>query len=700
MKHNKYRQYPVVEKFNREWPNNTITKAPVYCSVDLRDGNQALVNPLGIEQKVEYFKVLADMGFKHIEVSYPSASDTDFNFTRKLIEEDMVPDDVYIQVLIPARAELIDKSVEAMRGVKKGIFHLYNPTAEFQRKVVFKKSDDEIIAMAVESMKRLMEKTKDFEGEVVYEYTPESFSQTDLEFAVKICNEVINVVEPTPQKKLIINLPNTLEACMPNIYADRVEWMCKNFINRESLIVSVHPHNDRGTSVASAEMAVLAGADRVEGTLFGNGERAGNLDLVNFAFNIYSQCIDPKLNLEHIDEVKEFFENITEIKTHIRHPYVGDMIFTAFSGGHQDAIKKGFDFYDKTDKQQWNVPYLPIDPKDIKRDYDKVVRINSQSGKGGADFIIAQFFGEKMSKDEAKKFGKTVKEASDKKGVELSKDEIIDLYKVFKGKEEKTVKYQWDPKEYEKHSTGQQIWARELIDKLGLKGDEHILDIGCGDGKVTAEIASYLKEGFVKGVDSSCDMIQLSKAKFPKEKYPNISFEQRDARDLTFEDEFDIVFSNAALHWIKDHRPVIKGVYRSLKKGGRILLQMGGEGNAKGILSLLDQLMVDAEYKEYFKDFDFPYGFLGIDEYKKLLEENNFTVKRVELIPKDMVHKDIEALKGWIRTTWLPYTSRIPKEKREKFIRTVCDAYIKKVPLDREGRVHLDMVRLEVEAYK
>jgi len=429
MLHKKYRQYPIVKDFKREWPNNAINHAPIYCSVDLRDGNQALINPLNIEQKLKYFQVLVGMGFKHIEVSYPSASDTDFNFTRKLIEEDLVPDDVYVQVLIPARKELIDRSVEAMRGVKKGIFHLYNPTSEFQREVVFKKSDQQIIDMAVESMKHLMEKTKDFDGEVFYEYTPESFSQTDLEFAVKICNEVIKTVQPTPNKKLIINLPNTLEACMPNIYADRVEWMCKRLRSRESLIVSVHPHNDRGTSVASAEMAVLAGANRVEGTLFGNGERAGNLDLVNFAFNIYSQGIDPKLDLEHIDEVKDFFENITQIQTHSRHPYVGDMIFTAFSGGHQDAIKKGFDHYKQTDKKVWGVPYLPIDPKDIKRGYEKVVRINSQSGKGGADFIISEFFGKKMSKEEARKFGKIVKSESDKKAKELTSEEIIALYK-------------------------------------------------------------------------------------------------------------------------------------------------------------------------------------------------------------------------------------------------------------------------------
>jgi 2-isopropylmalate synthase len=430
MSFKKYRQYPIVENMNRRWPNNTISKAPIYCSVDLRDGNQALVNPLTVKQKIEYFNQLVKMGFKNIEVSYPSASDTDFNFTRKLIEENLVPDDVFIQVLIPAKKEWIKKSVEAMIGVKKGIFHLYNPTNEFQKKVVFQKSDEEIIVMAVEGMKYLKELTKDFEGEIIYEYTPESFSQTNLDFAVKICNEVIKVVNPSTKNKMIINLPNTLEACTPNIYADRIEWMCNNLNNRESLIVSVHPHNDRGTAIASAEMAILAGANRVEGTLFGNGERAGNLDLITFAFNIYSQGINPDLNLTFIDEVKDFFEKTTNIKTHIRHPYVGEMIFTAFSGGHQDAIKKGMDFYRIENCKEWNVPYLLIDPKDINRDYEKVIRINSQSGKGGVSFIISEFFGVKMTKEEEIEFGKVIKKVSDEKKQELTQKEIIELYKI------------------------------------------------------------------------------------------------------------------------------------------------------------------------------------------------------------------------------------------------------------------------------
>ena len=430
MSFEKYEKYPIVENFKREWTDKQITQAPIYCSVDLRDGNQALINPLTIEQKLEYFKVLVKMGFKQIEVSYPSASDTDFNFTRKLIEEDLVPLDVAIQVLIPAKKEWIKKSVEAMSGVKNGIFHLYNPTNEFQRRVVFQKSDDEIVNMAVESMKYLIELTKDFDGNVTYQYSAESFSQTDLTFALKICNAVIDVVKPTVEKKMIINLPNTLEACIANVYADRIEWMCKHLKNRQSLIISVHPHNDRGTSVASAELAILAGANKVEGTLFGNGERAGNLDIVNLAFNIYSQGINPKLDLSFIDEVKKMYEEKTNLKVHPRHPFVGDMIFTAFSGGHQDAIKKGIDYYRHTNSKKWNVPYLPIDPKDINRDYEKVIRVNSQSGKGGASFIISEFLGVELNKDEAIKFGHIIKEESDRLKRELKKEEIIELYKI------------------------------------------------------------------------------------------------------------------------------------------------------------------------------------------------------------------------------------------------------------------------------
>jgi 2-isopropylmalate synthase len=678
MKHNKYRQYPTVKNIDRQWVNNTITKAPIYCSVDLRDGNQALVNPLNIEEKLEYFNTLVGMGFKQIEVSYPSASDTDFNFTRKLIEENIAPDDVYLQVLIPAREELIDKSIEAMRGVKKGIFHLYNPTSEFQKEVVFQKSDDEIIEMAAKSMKHLIKKTKNFEGEVIYEYTPESFSQTDLEFAVKICNEVIKVVNPTPQKKMIINLPNTLEACMPNVYADRIEWMCKNFIDRESLIVSVHPHNDRGTAVASSEMAILAGANRVEGTLFGNGERAGNLDLVNFAFNIYSQGIDPKLDLEHIDKVKEFFENITNIKTHIRQPYIGDMIFTAFSGGHQDAIKKGFDFYDKSDKTKWSVPYLPIDPKDIKRGYEKVVRINSQSGKGGADFIVSHFFGEKMSKDEARKFGKIVKAESDKKGQELSKEEIIELYKSSKEVNS------WDADNYKKNASFVSDLAMPVVDLLAPKSGEYILDIGCGEGTLAHEIQKIGAN--VKGIDLSSDMIRKAQDRGIDASIINIL-------DLSFEKEFDAVFSNAVLHWIKDSETAIKNVNKSLKNNGRFIAEFGGYGNAKNIIDAMKEVFGN---NLDFGEFNNPWYFPSVTEYKELLEKNGFNVEYIEIIPRPT---PIKSMINWLDIFANGVIEHLNDEQKRRFKEDVVRILKPKLYTKQNGWV-LDYQRLRVKAVK
>jgi len=678
MSFKKYRQYSIVKNIDRQWVNSTITKAPIYCSVDLRDGNQALVNPLNIAQKVEYFNTLVSMGFKHIEVSYPSASQTDFDFTRKLIDDDMVPDDVYLQVLIPARDELIDRSVEALKGVKKAIFHLYNPTSNIQRKMVFNKSDDEIIAMAVAGMKRLKEATKDFEGEVIYEYTPESFSQTDLEFAVKICNEVIKVVKPTVERKMIINLPNTLEACTPNIYADRIEWMCKSFINREAVIVSVHPHNDRGTAVASAEMAILAGADRVEGTLFGNGERAGNLDLVTFAFNIYSQGIDPKLNLSHIDEVKEFCENITNIKTHIRHPYIGDMIFTAFSGGHQDAIKKGFDVYNQSDKKDWIVPYLPIDPKDINRNYDKVVRINSQSGKGGAAFIIAEFFGEDLTKQKAHQFGKIVKKASDKKGKELTKEEIINLYTQTKEVNS------WDAQKYKNHASFVSDLAMPVVDLLAPTKDDYILDMGCGEGTLAVEMKR--RGAKIKAVDLSSDMVQKAKAK-------GIDASVMSITDMSFENQFDGVFSNAVLHWIKDSQSAIKNVNKALKRGGRFVAEFGGDTNAKNIVDAMKEVF---EKNPDFGVFDNPWYFPTLKEYKEILETNGFKVEYIELIPRPT---PIDDMVNWLDIFANGIVEHLSDAQKVRFKKEVITILTPKLYNDKNGWI-LDYVRLRVKAVK
>ncbi|MCD4758332.1 MAG: 2-isopropylmalate synthase [Arcobacteraceae bacterium] len=678
MSFKKYRQYPIVKNIVRQWPNNSITKAPIYCSVDLRDGNQALINPLSVEQKLEYFHYLVKMGFKHIEVSYPSASDTDFEFTRKIIEEDLVPDDVFIQVLIPARKELIQKSVKALRGTKKAIFHLYNPTNEFQRKVVFQKTDNQIIAMAVEGMQELKRLTADFEGEVMYEYTPESFSQTDLEFASQICNAVIDIVEPTQQNKMIINLPNTLEACMPNVYADRIEWMCANLNKRENILVSVHPHNDRGTAVASAEMAIIAGADRVEGTLFGNGERAGNLDLVTLAFNIYSQGIDPQIKLAFIDEVKEFIEKTTQIKTHIRHPYVGDMIFTAFSGGHQDAIKKGFDFYNKSDKKHWNVPYLPIDPKDIKRDYDKVVRINSQSGKSGVAFIISEFLGIDMPKDEAIKFGKIVKEESDKKGKELGKEEIINLYNKIKETNS------WDPNRYKKHASFVSDLAMPVVELLNPQENENILDLGCGEGTLALEIKKSGAD--VIGVDLSKNMVEKTKTK-------GIDAFVMSATSLDFENQFDAIFSNAVLHWVKDSEIAIQKINKALKKDARFVAEFGGYGNIQNLMIAMEKVFNN---NPSWGEFNSPWIFPKDTEYKELLEKNGFKVDYIELIQRPT---QIDDITNWLDVFANGITENLSAEEKIKFKEEVTKL-LKPIQYNEKDGWSADYVRLRVKAVK
>jgi 2-isopropylmalate synthase len=678
MNHTKYKPYPIVKNLSREWPNRQITHAPIYCSVDLRDGNQALQNPLGVEQKIEYFKTLVGMGFKHIEISYPSASDTDFEFTRRIIEESIAPKDVWLQVLIPARRELIERSVEAMRGAKRAIFHLYNPTSEFQRKNVFAKSDEEIIAMAVDGAMALKELTADFEGEVMFEYTPESFSQTDLEFATRICNAVIDEIKPTKERKMIINLANTMEACTPNIYADRVEWMCKNLKDRKNLIVSVHPHNDRGTAVASAEMAILAGADRVEGTLFGNGERAGNVDLVTLAFNIYSQGIDPRLSLSHIDEVKEFVERITGIDTHIRHPYAGEMIFTAFSGGHQDAIKKGLDKHRADNGVHWEVPYLPIDPKDIKRGYEKVVRINSQSGKGGAAFIIKEALGVEMSKEEQIGFGKTVKKASDAAKKELDKDEVIKLYASFKESNS------WNPDIYKAHASFVSDLAMPVVDLLAPKEREYILDLGCGDGTLALEIQK--RGAIVKGVDMSANMVEKAKAK-------GIDANIADIMQLSFEDEFDGVFSNAVLHWIKQSDQAVKNIHKALKQGGRFVAEFGGYKNAENIV---DAMQKSFEDNPDFGKFNNPWYFPSDAEYKSLLEENGFDVEYIGLIPRPTRMDDMN---NWLDIFANGITSSLTNEQKEVFKQEVCTILKPKLFSTQDGW-HLDYVRLRLRAIK
>ena len=424
----KYKPYPLVPLSHREWASNIITQAPIWVSTDLRDGNQALVEPMNASKKLAYFQKLVEMGFKEIEIAYPSASQTDFDFCRALIEQKLIPEDVRISVLTPSIEKHIKKTFQAIKGAKRVTIHLYNPTADNQRKIVFNKSKEEIITLALEGTRIIKEEAEKFKGDVMFQYSPESFSQTELEFARDVVNAVIIEWMPTKNAPMVINLPNTLEACTPNIYADRIEWMSKQMLERDAVILSVHPHNDRGCAVASAEMAILAGAQRVEGTLLGNGERAGNVDLVTLAFNLYSQGIDPMLDIYNIDAILQEIITLTHSSISPRHPYVGSMIYTAFSGTHQDAIKKGLEYQKVALDGYWHVPYLVIDPKDIKRDYKDVVRINSQSGKSGVAYVLKEFYGIETTKTQQVEIANEIQILSEKYHMEISAQTILGVY--------------------------------------------------------------------------------------------------------------------------------------------------------------------------------------------------------------------------------------------------------------------------------
>ncbi|WP_041710978.1 2-isopropylmalate synthase [Clostridium pasteurianum] len=430
MSYSKYKKYPSVDLKNRQWPDNQIEKAPRWCSVDLRDGNQALPVPMNVEEKLRMYKLLIDLGFKEIEVGFPAASNTEYTFLRKLIEDNLIPEDVTVQVLTQSREHLIKKTFEALKGAKNAIVHLYNSTSVLQRKVVFNKSKAEIIDIAVNGAKLLNEyKEKYPETNFSFEYSPESFTGTELDYALEICEAVVDVWKPTAENKVIINLPSTVEMATPNVYADQIEWICKHIKNRENIIISLHTHNDRGTCTASSELGLLAGADRIEGTLFGNGERTGNLDIVTMAMNMYSQGIDPKLDFSNIYNTVKIYEECTNMNVHERHPYAGKLVYTAFSGSHQDAIRKGLKALEEENNSYWEVPYLAIDPHDLGREYEEIIRINSQSGKGGTAYIMESDFGFILPKEMHKEFGSIVKEKSDTSGTELSADQIFELFK-------------------------------------------------------------------------------------------------------------------------------------------------------------------------------------------------------------------------------------------------------------------------------
>lgn len=429
----KYIPFQPISLPDRQWPDKVITEAPVWCSVDMRDGNQALIDPMNLEEKLLYFQTLVDIGFKEIEIGFPSASETEYEILRTLIERDLIPDDVTIQVLVQARAHLIHKTFEAIKGAKNVIVHFYNSTSTLQRKVVFRTDMQGVIDIAVEGAKLIKELTdaevRESGANIRYEYSPESFSGTEIENSVLICEKVMEVLGSTPENKLILNLPNTVEMSTPNCYADQIEYFCRHLKNRESAIISLHPHNDRGTATAATELGLMAGAERVEGTLFGNGERTGNADVMVVAMNLYSQGVDPRLDFSNMHEIRDVFEKCTKMKVHERHPYAGDLVFTAFSGSHQDAIKKGVEYMAHSKSGCWEVPYLPIDPADVGREYEPIIRINSQSGKGGAAFIMQQNFGYELPKAMHPEFGAMVKAACDEAGRELQPDEIFSIFR-------------------------------------------------------------------------------------------------------------------------------------------------------------------------------------------------------------------------------------------------------------------------------
>lgn len=484
MAFDKYRRYPKVNLKDRKWPDNQIEKAPIWCSVDLRDGNQSLPTPMNVDEKVEMYKMLVDMGFREIEVGFPSASNTEYAFLRRLIEDNLAKD-VTLQVLTQSRDELIAKTFESLKGAKKAIVHLYNSTSVLQRKVVFKKSKEEITEIAVHGAKLLNEyKEKYPETDFTFEYSPESFTGTELDYALEICEAVLDVWKPTPEHKAIINLPGTVEMATPNVYADQIEWFLKNLKHRDSVILSLHTHNDRGTCTAASELGLLAGADRIEGTLFGNGERTGNLDIVVMAMNMFSQGIDPELDFTNMPHIVDVYEECTKMSVHERHPYAGDLVFTAFSGSHQDAINKGLKAMKETNNPYWEVPYIAIDPHDIGREYEEIIRINSQSGKGGMAYIMETDFGFILPKAMQIEFGKVVKNTSDSLGEELKPEQIYELFK----KEYLDRKQPYALKNYEITSIQNADTDENTVAikaRVSINGTEKIID-GVGNGPIDA----------------------------------------------------------------------------------------------------------------------------------------------------------------------------------------------------------------------
>ena len=473
----KYSAYKPVDLVNREWPSNTIKKAPIWCSVDLRDGNQALIEPMGSERKNRMFSLLCKLGFKEIEVGFPSASKTDYDFVRDLIENKKIPSDVNIQVLTQAREELIIKTFQSLKGASKGIIHFYNSTSTLQRKVVFNQDKDgvkKIATDAAELIKKLALENSNTEW--TFEYSPESFTGTELEYAREVCDDVVEILKPVSKNKIIINLPATVEMSTPNIYGDQIEWMSKNLKNRNDICLSLHPHNDRGTAVAASEFGIMAGADRVEGTLFGNGERTGNVDIVTIALNMLTQGVEPNLDFSNINSVMREVEYCNQLPVHPRHPYAGDLVFTAFSGSHQDAIKKGFQAIKKSNDPKWEVPYLPIDPADLGRNYEAVVRINSQSGKGGVAFLLEKDHGVSLPRRLQISLSQRIQKLADDTGKEISSSQIWDIF-------EKKYLRPINNYSYIKHSSSSKDDLHKLELTMNMNNEETTIQ-GSGNGPI------------------------------------------------------------------------------------------------------------------------------------------------------------------------------------------------------------------------
>lgn len=476
----KYQPYPQIDLKDRSWPGKRIEKAPIWCSVDLRDGNQALIDPMGHDRKARMFQLLLDMGFKEIEIGFPSASQTDFDFARWCIEEGNVPDDVDLQVLVQCRPELITRTFEALEGAKTPIVHFYNSTSELQRRVVFAKDVAGIKQIATDAAKMITDMAAKAGGGFRFEYSPESFTGTELEVALEICNAVTEIVQPTPENRLILNLPATVEMSTPNIHADQIEWMHRNLDRRDSIILSLHPHNDRGTGIAATELGLMAGADRVEGTLFGNGERTGNVDLVTLALNMYTQGVDPELDCTDINRMKDVFEYSNQMKVPERHPYVGELVYTAFSGSHQDAINKGMKAIKTANKPLWEVPYLPIDPQDVGRSYEAIIRINSQSGKGGIAYVLQADYGLNLPRSLQVEFSQDIQQITDAEGKEVPAKRIyerfLEVYVDQPGARLKFVDHNTYPDTAKK--------GQRVVEAVILDGDREVTISGTGTGPI------------------------------------------------------------------------------------------------------------------------------------------------------------------------------------------------------------------------